>query len=209
VVLLSFSIEIWVVLSKKHRNLRWARFIEDKSAITIGNRRYSLAALIGSQSVQGISSRSSLSQRMSDPNSSTKRSQGDRTDDDGDDEREPKRATDDRVFASQAASAIEEPPPLAESAALPVPLVVKVSVPTEPAEVLPLNAANLYAKSHSLSYDTTAMAVIHLRIACTIAARLPFTHRDNCNTLRSFFVNCSATEMTLFYIHGRVRHAPA
>jgi hypothetical protein len=84
---------------------------------------------------------------MSDPQSNSKRPPGNRADDTADDERAPKRAKDEHVSASLAAADIEEPLPLAESAALPVPLVAaKVSVPMEPAEAPALNATNLYAK---------------------------------------------------------------
>jgi hypothetical protein len=84
---------------------------------------------------------------MSDPKSNNKRHQGNRADDGADDERAPKRAKDEHVSASRAAAAIEEPLPLAESAALTVPLVAaNVSVPTESAEAHALDATNLYAK---------------------------------------------------------------
>ncbi len=84
---------------------------------------------------------------MSDSKSNSKRSQGNRADDGADNERAPKRAKDEHVSASLAAAAIEEPLPLAESAAAPVPLAAaKASVPTEAAKAPALNAANLYAK---------------------------------------------------------------
>jgi hypothetical protein len=105
----------------------------------------------------------SIVQGMSDPNSSNKRTQCNHEDDGDDDERAPKRAKDEQAPSSltrapasatasgQAAAAMEEPLPLAESAALPAaPLAtVNVSVPTEPAEASALNAMSLYAKSTS------------------------------------------------------------
>ena len=95
---------------------------------------------------------------MSNANSLSKRSQAHHEDDGDRDEREPKRAKDEHVPSSltqapadasgQAPAAMEEPMVLAESVALPVPLVaVNVAVPTEPVAAPALNATNLYARA--------------------------------------------------------------
>jgi hypothetical protein len=99
---------------------------------------------------------------MSNPNSNSKRSQGNRADDGANDERAPKRAKDEHVSASLAAAAIEEPLPLAESAALSVPLMAaaKVSVPMEPAEAPAPSAVNLYAKRATRHFPRPPIASV-------------------------------------------------
>ncbi len=106
---------------------------------------------------------------MSNPNSNSKRSHGSRADDGADDERAPKRAKDEHVSASQAAAAIEEPLPLAESAALSAPeMAAKASVPTESAEAPAQCNELVRQKSHSAFHEATvAIVVIHLRITYT------------------------------------------